>query len=64
MLDAIRAEEREGKLTYVESQGRRLFSVSSRLPRRMITEAMSGRRAIQCAFSSIAQPLRRLMSSA
>ncbi|OFW11151.1 MAG: hypothetical protein A3H96_26780 [Acidobacteria bacterium RIFCSPLOWO2_02_FULL_67_36] len=25
MLDAIRAEEREGKLTYVESQGRRLF---------------------------------------
>jgi len=25
MLDAIRAEEREGKLTYVESQGKRLF---------------------------------------
>jgi mono/diheme cytochrome c family protein len=25
MLDAIRAEEREGNLTYVESQGRRLF---------------------------------------
>ena len=25
MLDAIRADEREGKLTYVESQGRRLF---------------------------------------
>jgi mono/diheme cytochrome c family protein len=25
MLDAIRAEEREGSLTYVESQGRRLF---------------------------------------
>jgi mono/diheme cytochrome c family protein len=25
MLNAIRAEEREGKLTYVESQGRRLF---------------------------------------
>jgi mono/diheme cytochrome c family protein len=25
MLDAIRAEEREGKLTYVESQGRHLF---------------------------------------
>ena len=26
MLDAIRAEEREGNLTYVESQGRRLFA--------------------------------------
>lgn len=25
MLEAIRAEEREGNLTYVESQGRRLF---------------------------------------
>ena len=25
MLDAIRAEEREGKLSYVESQGRHLF---------------------------------------
>jgi mono/diheme cytochrome c family protein len=25
LLDAIRAEEREGKLTYVESQGRHLF---------------------------------------
>ena len=25
MLDAIRAEERQGNLTYVESQGRRLF---------------------------------------
>ena len=25
MLDAIRAEEREGKLTYVESQGKRIF---------------------------------------
>ena len=25
MLDAIRAEEREGNLTYAESQGRRLF---------------------------------------
>ena len=25
MLEAIRAEEREGKLTYVESQGRHLF---------------------------------------
>lgn len=25
MLDAIRTDEREGKLTYVESQGRRLF---------------------------------------
>lgn len=25
LLDAIRAEEREGKLTYIESQGRHLF---------------------------------------
>lgn len=26
MLDAIRAEEREGNLTYVQSQGKRLFA--------------------------------------
>lgn len=26
MLDALRAEEREGNLTYVESQGKRLFA--------------------------------------
>jgi mono/diheme cytochrome c family protein len=26
MLDALRAEEREGKLTYVESQGKQLFA--------------------------------------